>query len=186
MWGGAAEGDQAPPHVAITGPLGSLKGAWYQLSTAKVPGHDLFLPLPSKSHTASSVPQAKRKHTKFDERRIVKWMSQLCRALQYIHGRDLLHRDLKPTNVFFTAQDDVKIGDFGLSTAISTAGRRTVVGTPYYFAPELMLQQKYDSKVRTTPRCDPESGKGMGDTQMQGCIGGTPPCELHCHENDFM
>eukprot|EP00668_Euglena_longa_P001881 GGOE01002202.1.p1 GENE.GGOE01002202.1~~GGOE01002202.1.p1 ORF type:complete len:804 (-),score=250.55 GGOE01002202.1:507-2879(-) len=107
----------------------------------------LVMELCEQGDVSKRIRDAKRRHLRFDEARLVKWATQLGSALEYIHGQDILHRDLKPTNVFFTGEDDVKIGDFGLSTAITATGRRTVVGTPYYFAPELMLQQKYDSKV---------------------------------------
>eukprot|EP01006_Ploeotia_vitrea_P031995 TRINITY_DN64269_c0_g1_i1.p1 TRINITY_DN64269_c0_g1~~TRINITY_DN64269_c0_g1_i1.p1 ORF type:complete len:889 (-),score=108.46 TRINITY_DN64269_c0_g1_i1:398-3064(-) len=107
----------------------------------------LVMELCEHGDLSEKIREMKRKHMKFDERRIIKWMIQMCSALHYIHENDILHRDLKPTNVFFTAKDDIKIGDFGLSTAISANGRRTIVGTPYYFSPELMLQQKYNSKV---------------------------------------
>ncbi|KAF7308809.1 Protein kinase domain-containing protein [Mycena kentingensis (nom. inval.)] len=60
----------------------------------------------------------------------------------------ILHRDLKPDNVFLDDNNTVKLGDFGLSKALSTTASfaNTYVGTPYYMSPELMQEKAYDSK----------------------------------------
>ncbi|KAG6888618.1 hypothetical protein C0992_008028 [Termitomyces sp. T32_za158] len=59
----------------------------------------------------------------------------------------ILHRDLKPDNVFLDTADKVKLGDFGLSRALTqTNFANTYVGTPYYMSPELMQEKAYDTK----------------------------------------
>ncbi|TRM60001.1 kinase-like domain-containing protein [Schizophyllum amplum] len=59
----------------------------------------------------------------------------------------ILHRDLKPDNVFLDESNTVKLGDFGLSKALAQASfANTYVGTPYYMSPELMQGKAYDSK----------------------------------------
>ncbi|KAF8625587.1 hypothetical protein AX15_005296 [Amanita polypyramis BW_CC] len=59
----------------------------------------------------------------------------------------ILHRDLKPDNVFLDDNNTVKLGDFGLSKALAQASfANTYVGTPYYMSPELMQEKAYDSK----------------------------------------
>ena len=46
---------------------------------------------------------------------ILSWFIQIALALQYIHKKNILHRDLKTQNIFLTSQRLVKIGDFGIS-----------------------------------------------------------------------
>lgn len=75
----------------------------------------------------------------FTETEIFNWFVQLCLSLEYIHGRKVLHRDLKSQNVFLTGNNTVKLGDFGISRVLenTSANAMTVVGTPYYMSPEV-------------------------------------------------
>ncbi|KAL1521320.1 hypothetical protein AB1Y20_020987 [Prymnesium parvum] len=76
---------------------------------------------------------------------IVQWMAQLGSALEHCHARRILHRDLKAQNVFLSLDQQVKLGDFGVSRAMSHQTRlaHTVVGTPYYMSPEVMKSSPY-------------------------------------------
>ncbi|KAG5472809.1 hypothetical protein LSCM4_02132 [Leishmania orientalis] len=85
------------------------------------------------------------RHT-ITETQALTWLEQAAAALQFIHEKGFLHRDLKPTNIFFDEHQNIKIGDFGLAATVGH-GRNSAVGTPYYLAPERMLQQRYDGKV---------------------------------------
>lgn len=67
----------------------------------------------------------------------MKWFIQISLALKYLHDHYVLHRDIKTANVFLTTRDEVKLGDFGISTVLQNtiAFTKTVCGTPYYFSP---------------------------------------------------
>jgi NIMA (never in mitosis gene a)-related kinase len=70
----------------------------------------------------------------FSEEEILNWFVQICLSLEYIHGRKVLHRDIKASNIFLTGNNTVKLGDFGISRVLEStqAHAMTVVGTPYY------------------------------------------------------
>jgi NIMA (never in mitosis gene a)-related kinase len=84
----------------------------------------------------------------FSEAEIFNWFIQICLALEYVHGRRIIHRDLKAQNIFLTGNNTIKLGDFGISRVLqnSTAMANTVVGTPYYMSPEACQSQPYTSK----------------------------------------
>lgn len=75
---------------------------------------------------------------------VFEWMQyflyQILRGLKYIHSANVLHRDLKPTNIFLNANCDLKIADFGLARTLSETDFMTeYVVTRWYRAPELLL-----------------------------------------------
>ncbi|XP_012935928.1 eukaryotic translation initiation factor 2-alpha kinase [Aplysia californica] len=86
---------------------------------------------------------------------------QIVCAVDYLHRCGLMHRDLKPSNIFFSNDGVVKVGDFGLVTALNveqgqeekkelskTPGRHTAeVGTTLYMSPEQIARKPYDFKV---------------------------------------
>ena len=78
------------------------------------------------------------------------WFLQACDAVAYLHERFILHRDLKPDNIFLTAGGSVKVGDLGLATQLRDEQdvAMTQCGTQIYMAPELLHSRpEYDEKV---------------------------------------
>ena len=79
---------------------------------------------------------------------ILSWFIQIALALQYIHKKNILHRDLKTQNIFLTSKKMVKIGDFGISKWLSHTLdlATTAIGTPHYLSPEICRRQPYSHK----------------------------------------
>ena len=59
-----------------------------------------------------------------------------------------IHRDIKAGNIMLDTFGEAKLGDFGISAnIINGAKHKTVIGTPYWMAPEIILNEGYDEKV---------------------------------------
>ncbi|KDO19759.1 NEK protein kinase [Saprolegnia parasitica CBS 223.65] len=83
----------------------------------------------------------------FPEPLIMSWFAQLVLAVSYIHGKNVLHRDLKAQNVFLTRKHVVKLGDFGISKALAGDDTAmTSVGTPESMSPEICRGERYGKK----------------------------------------
>ncbi|CAH1783143.1 unnamed protein product [Owenia fusiformis] len=89
-----------------------------------------------------------QKGTALEERQVVEWFVQIAMALQYMHERNILHRDLKTQNIFLTKSKIIKLGDLGIARVLENSSdmANTLIGTPYYMSPELFSNKPYNHK----------------------------------------
>ena len=85
----------------------------------------------------------------FSEEKIMQYFYQICRGLQYIHSKNIIHRDIKSQNIFLMKNGKIKIGDFGIAKALTNTKNNatTIIGTPYYFSPEIINGEPYNYKT---------------------------------------
>ncbi|KAJ2722855.1 Serine/threonine-protein kinase Sgk2 [Coemansia sp. Benny D115] len=104
-----------------------------------------------------------QRERRFGENRARFYAAEIASALAYLHGMDVVYRDLKPENCLLDARGHVRIVDFGLAKEVGPVVWRTegsalysveeggktgtFCGTPEYLAPEVLLRQRYGKEV---------------------------------------
>jgi len=93
------------------------------------------------------------------EKVIVKYIKQTVEGLAYLHRNSIVHRDLKFANLLITTEGVIKLSDFGVSKKVRdavTGGEKqrqkdtnlqTMIGTPFWMAPEVVTQAGYGRKA---------------------------------------
>jgi len=84
------------------------------------------------------------------EEKITEWLIQICWALDQLHAKKILHRDLKTQNIFLKGNRQkkrfaLKLGDFGVAKVLNSSIdlAQTQIGTPFYMAPEVYRNKPY-------------------------------------------
>jgi serine/threonine-protein kinase len=81
--------------------------------------------------------------------RVIRILEQTCGALQFAHERNIVHRDIKPANLMLTADDTVKVTDFGTAKILQFGTIQQtahVMGTPSYMSPEQVKGRPVDGR----------------------------------------
>ncbi len=81
------------------------------------------------------------------------WLARIiymcARGLAHVHRHGVVHRDIKPENILYDADDNVRIGDFGIACMLREgreSGEEDIPGSPCYISPEQWLQQELSHK----------------------------------------
>lgn len=100
-------------------------------------GWDIFIKMELLTPLTKSLPSV------IPEEMVIKLGKDLCNALVQCRKHDILHRDIKPQNIFVSEAGDYKLGDFGIAKTVEKTTGGTKIGTYKYMAPEVYNNQPY-------------------------------------------
>lgn len=92
---------------------------------------------------AGSLHDRLREAGHFPEEQVFAWGLELCETLAFVHGKEIVHHDIKPLNILFAEDGTIKLGDFGVANSNA--------GTRLYMPPEMLLGERVS---RIDPRVD--------------------------------
>ena len=100
-------------------------------------GWDIFIKMELLTPLTKTLP------SKFSEELVIKIAQDMCCALELCKKHNIVHRDIKPQNIFVSPNGDYKLGDFGIAKTVEKTMGGTKIGTYKYMAPEVYHYQPY-------------------------------------------
>ena len=122
-----------PRVVGVRGPVSDRNERWLAMELVEGPN----LAQVCRARGSPGLPAAE----------VHAWARETCEALDYIHAQQVVHRDVKPSNLIL-GPDGIVLVDFGVARVLDPVDPGTLVGTPHYMAPEVARGE------RVTPRSD--------------------------------
>ncbi|XP_048826858.1 probable serine/threonine-protein kinase DDB_G0284251 isoform X2 [Brienomyrus brachyistius] len=97
---------------------------------------------------SEKIKAQKIKGAPFSEDQILDWFVQICLALKYVHDRNIVHRNIKPQNIFLAKEKAIKLGDFGVSKVLHRKDEYANIKleTPVYIAPDLWKSKCFNKQ----------------------------------------
>ena len=102
-------------------------------------GWDIFIKMELLTPLVRALPD------KIPEKTVIHLAKDICNALITCSKHNIVHRDIKPQNIFISARGDYKLGDFGIAKTVEKTMGGTKIGTYRYMSPEVYNNQPYGS-----------------------------------------
>ena len=104
-------------------------------------GWDIFIKMELLTPVTKVLPE------QIDDKTVIKIAKDMCLALELCKKHGIVHRDIKPQNIFVSPNGDYKLGDFGIAKVVERTMGGTKIGTYKYMAPEVYNNQPYGASA---------------------------------------
>eukprot|EP00040_Diaphanoeca_grandis_P041840 m.263618 g.263618 ORF g.263618 m.263618 type:complete len:477 (+) comp51305_c0_seq1:230-1660(+) len=109
---------------------------------------DIYMEYADGGDLAHEIEKKAKNKTHYSEEQLMDRFSDCVKAVDKMHSNGVVHRDIKPGNIFLNKQGQAKMGDFGIATSCSKNGRvQSPIGTPLYLDPQRAAGKEYGQKA---------------------------------------